>query len=986
MKSLDLIMRHFMYALGMVLIPFFCNAQSSSYPVNVSYNNMGVPAPETWIFMKYGAQKPNLYTGTVNANIPIYNYKDKDFEIPLELMYASNGYIPNTQAGSAGLGWILNTGGCITREVNGVKDEEGEGYLQYATGNPPQQGNYFLSNVYWDVNQNIKYPYFKTASGRYWSETTPDIFTFNFCGHSGAFILSPTGVRVYNTTQPSGEYKVDLSQLRNKTIKITTGDGYEYLFIMDEGNTINTNMSGGGSVELGNKWNLKKITAPNGRTVEFEYIIELYENRRPAGLTATFYQDDRGLFWTVQNGQFKEIRTPSKTNFFPYRLKTRGTVSLVKCVIIDDKVRIECEYSPREHSERWRAPYSGLDGIDPADMKSTQKLDAISIWEMDGSKYKTLLKECKLNYKYGPIPGNPVMMLKEVSLSGVGSYLMEYYNSDTSFPYHTSTAIDHWGYYNGKEGYEPQLAIPDPYFNRDQYPCFQSTSRDPNSNYAIKGMLQKITYPTKGYSLFSYQSHDFSQAMDHYYLRENFSSSAYKIDANTWRAGGMRIWKIEDYNQDNTLAKQVEYRYKLSSKSSGILTILPKYMYQYYILTSTSIDVEKVIGVIELMEPNVDELISSSTKGNHIEYCEVEEVNSDGSYTLYSYTSQTDYPDEEVSGATLWDVDLQAALPISMEGQRGKPFTTVVVNAQGDVVKRIDNEYDTSKELDRVFEAKLAPVGVYEHAIITENYPLKSVTTTTRLKNGVLKSQVDYEYNKRNQIATTTTIDSNSDTIRVRKNYAYEMPSGSIADLVLRKNLLSLPWKSLKTVQGNGNQENIVDATLYSYKQSSGYVLPASVATAGNLPVPVTTEPNYIRDISYDRYDSHGNLVQSTDKSGLTTSYIWGYGGLYLVAKIDNCTFDRVMHISGLSTLESTPLTGNLPETARNKLYDINTMTENNYQITVYERIPFVGISRITDTSGRSIYYEYNDDWKLCAIRDHDGNLLQEYKYNVISQ
>lgn len=36
--------------------------------------------PQVWNFIKYGGQTPDLYTGTVRAEIPIYTYEDLDFE------------------------------------------------------------------------------------------------------------------------------------------------------------------------------------------------------------------------------------------------------------------------------------------------------------------------------------------------------------------------------------------------------------------------------------------------------------------------------------------------------------------------------------------------------------------------------------------------------------------------------------------------------------------------------------------------------------------------------------------------------------------------------------------------------------------------------------------------------------------------------------------------------------------------------------------
>lgn len=85
--------------------------------------NINIMSPEVWAFMKYGNTSTNLYTGTVHVDIPIYNYSDDDFDIPISIGYASNGYMPNVQTSSLGLGWFLNAGGNISREIRGLPDE-----------------------------------------------------------------------------------------------------------------------------------------------------------------------------------------------------------------------------------------------------------------------------------------------------------------------------------------------------------------------------------------------------------------------------------------------------------------------------------------------------------------------------------------------------------------------------------------------------------------------------------------------------------------------------------------------------------------------------------------------------------------------------------------------------------------------------------------------------------------------------------------------
>ena len=63
------------------------------------------------------------YTGTVSMSVPLYAYKDRDFEIPIALSYNAIGFIPSKREGPAGLNWSLSAGGAVVRKVNGVSDD-----------------------------------------------------------------------------------------------------------------------------------------------------------------------------------------------------------------------------------------------------------------------------------------------------------------------------------------------------------------------------------------------------------------------------------------------------------------------------------------------------------------------------------------------------------------------------------------------------------------------------------------------------------------------------------------------------------------------------------------------------------------------------------------------------------------------------------------------------------------------------------------------
>ena len=110
----------------LTLLTFMLNASVLYAQLNIGQqnNNPVTPTWDQYEFMKYGKIGATLYTGTISYSIPIFTYKDKDFDIPISVNYSTNGYRVNHKSGLLGHGWSLSAGGMITREVKGIPDEE----------------------------------------------------------------------------------------------------------------------------------------------------------------------------------------------------------------------------------------------------------------------------------------------------------------------------------------------------------------------------------------------------------------------------------------------------------------------------------------------------------------------------------------------------------------------------------------------------------------------------------------------------------------------------------------------------------------------------------------------------------------------------------------------------------------------------------------------------------------------------------------------
>lgn len=136
--------------------------------------------------------------------------------------------------------------------------------------------------------------------------------------------------------------------------------------------------------------------------------------------------------------------------------------------------------------------------------------------------------------------------------------------------------------------------------------------------------------------------------------------------------------------------------------------------------------------------------------------------------------------------------------------------------------------------------------------------------------------------------------------------------------------------------------------------------------------------------VTYEQYDSKGNLLQYRVKENIPVAIIWGYNKSLPIAKIENATYNQISsYIDNLQTLSDAGSEASLIIALNNLRTDpalANTM------ITTYTYKPLIGVSTITDPRGMTTYYEYDSFNRLSMIKDRDKNVLQSYCYNYKGQ
>ena len=302
-----------------ILLPQPASAQDTD---PFSYAASIIPSANAAEMMKYGNLTPSLYTGAMSYSLPVYTYQDEDFTIPVNLNYHFDGYRPAHHSGPYGMGWTLNCGGVITREVVGLPDEYNSNDVY---------GFYFLTRRYSQDAislrqslQNDSFPYISDSGAYYASHSTPylpsldlfqflgdtpllssspityvslsnsnlpelfdpasDVYHFHFDGIDGKFIILPSGkVLVFESSVPPEELSITMNMngaaAGNATITIKTGNGTSYLFGGDDSlidysfdATLPTV-----SDKFFSSLKLHKVTSANGRMVEYDYSEPGYQ-------------------------------------------------------------------------------------------------------------------------------------------------------------------------------------------------------------------------------------------------------------------------------------------------------------------------------------------------------------------------------------------------------------------------------------------------------------------------------------------------------------------------------------------------------------------------------------------------------------------------------------------------------------------------------------------------------------------------------------
>ncbi len=941
----------------------------------------------------YGNIPVGHYTGIPEIKIPLYEIETRDFTLPITLSYHASGIKVAQEASTVGLGWTLNAGGCIVREIK-HKDDFGSGGYYSDTSFPENNES---NNA---VNPNDGK--FKSYLDKTF-DSEPDIFTYNFNNMSGSFFFerdkdSETNTEnraeaiisnkntwlkiVYHKFYNDGYFDrfevfdaygntylfESREQTRPQICNLTGFPGEEYMNRYDQ-QTFNSVDGNEGNVTTA--WYLDEIITAKKDTVRFEYENEqIYSS---VGVS----EDVSQLFAVNSYRSTAYSIPPNSFKYYCLTYMNRDQLLLKK--IAFNRGEIDLSYTDR------------VDIATDISLPKAQKIDQLTVKNMSGDR----ILNVRFNHSYlGTLVGNPAnanhreqeqtalncrLLLDNISIYRNNGELDQNYvfsYNKQLLPQKNSSSTDHWGYYN--ENSEPQT---DQLFHyspsyRHNYTdsegqmktrIWRGINKNPSADRSQYGILTSIKFPTSVKTNFEYELNDFN---------EGFLDS---VDSLIKCGGGLRIKRICDLSDKGDTISLRTFTYKNGNgASSGILMSSPEYHYMFALSDPTDVSALQgsyINGTSHSYRP-----ITGSAAGMHVGYSVVTERNIthgvDNGYITYHFKNLEDHT-----------IDLQDQTipnyPSISHMDNGLPLETRYYDSQNNLVKRIAFSYERKEKSSikgvMCYTPPMAaqPIYIKFYDLYSERWVLKSKTESLFFPDAV-SIKTTYDYNATNWLPENEwrSVISGDDEDSYRTRFSYPTDYSDTLQGMIDANMIGVPVEITEYKNGNiisGSKTEFIQVN-YSYQPRVYYKLN-------------TSSGDYYTQIIMNYNHPYGNVCQLMRSDGVQTTYLWSYNKEYPVMEIKNASYSQVRDVLGTPAIETIENYDGRSSVAPDfQAYGAILRSKlPAAQVSVYTYKPLVGCTSITDSSGRTMHYGYDSANRLSEIRDDQGagNLIQKFEYHL---
>lgn len=910
-----------------------------------SLPELATPSPKASMINRFGSYPTNLYTGLIDITVPIHTISLKGINIPIEFKYHASGLKYDDLPMELGYGWTLIAGGVVSYSAratgafppNGIHQtppfikKVSDIALNGKTGGGggsaagDQQFLEYIINGTKDQHQSVNY----------YCDSEYDVYNFSFPGYNGQHYVLSDGT---SFTTPVGTTWLD-----GPYAPIARDEhGNEYRFEVNDRDMILRNHT---------HYLTKIITADKADTINFVY---------------------RQISWGASSSH--KVSRPIITNSFDIEETTyysSGTVGTVT----------RHEGAPGIIHKEFNTPilteinYKGgkvTFNYSTSSIRSLERIDIKNYW---GALVKSVVLD-KTDHKY-----LNAVTFRDKNSQTVYSYGFQYNGTKPE----GNARLDYWGYYkdssSGQTLYAPNFLIP----NGGSGYTIPGMDRSPSESQMQRGTLEKIIYPTKGYSVFIYEGH-------------RSGGQLY---------GGLRIKEIKNYDENGKLQETKWYKYGRNESGNGraIRTIEPNdFLSPSRIITSvygsgvgsTPIPYDKIY----IKSYGAFSKCSYFSMGSSVVYPCVTEYtgSSKGTFgkTTYEYT---DFADE----TTYWTKRGHVTeFPLKNNAWKcGKLLWKEIKNNSGQTVYCLDNTYEEKNRQDfinlRVLPYyKISGVGsggiekafslyplferaiggslhdYYNYYITRGEYVVKESRETI---DGVRKT-TQYSYNELGQVIEQTLIDEDNNQFITKYKYPHELkkdaPSNSLYQTMNEKNILAPvlekeEYKGSTLLAKTVNQHRIWPGGLIALE----YVKQLAGSTLEDR-------------IRYHSYDSYGNPKEISKDNLERVVYLWSHKGRCPIAEIRNATYSQIVSALGQTFLDNLTKAAEATTANMNQIEGLrNNTTLSAAQITTFYYNSYsADVSKIIEPNGTKTNFEYDTFGRLSRVTDHNGKTLEVNQYS----
>ncbi len=895
-----------------------------------------IMAPDVASLGKAGAYPVSYYTGSPGITVPLYALKENGISVDLSLQYDAAGFVPNKEDGIVGLNWSLESGGIITRTVNWSADDKNTGEtigneLNTNKGYIYGMLNAGLGTYSKEYIRQLSFLSFDVSSSPATAlayEYSPDIFSFNFNGHSGMFFLGNDGtVKVVSEKN----YKVDLTNFAGQNdvcdcqyseIAVTTDDGTVYKF----GGEINAlditypytdnnarYISCKGTI---NAWRLKSVQTSNGTLITYQY-----EPQSELDMTfAEAHGVNTGIDYAYEKiflNERVDIYTGSQGSSNNSTVNLRSRVLIKTCYL--SKITTPTETVDFSYIQKANRFYPA--GETMYNSNRTKLLDKIIVKNLEGIP----VKDFWFSYDvFGSASAGYRYFLDKTkfvnSLDNTDQYFNEFsYYKTNSLPDPLTKGIDLWGYYNGSPN---SALLPTTSSGSPNYEV-TFTGRSANTSFSDIGLLEKIYHPTGGWTEFKYEGHTYNRKLK----RKVSGGITPEWITGSGTAGGLRIKEI---NESSGVSKKYYYtqNYTIAAPgtvSTGILVEPNIYLLDHVFYYNGSGNDRYV----EMFDNNI--AASASYSESPIGYSEVVEVSGEG-YTKYFFSTHETNPDKYSLGTDSYiskpNTDnsfsnysqqlKRLVMHSSCNTERSKLLRTEAYDQTDRPIKKIVNKYNED------------PLR-YDQSVIGFNFPYASSNwgfyhsyALYYFHNAITQQDVtDYDPDHSTSLTTTTIykyrsnsspvviemdeINSKNETFVTQYKYPPDFPSTLPYTTMVSRHMLAPLIEESKS--RNLVSPVFLKSVKTQYKDWGNNIITPEFAQTKELSAATQTR------FRYHAYDNRGNILSASKENDLKSAYIWDNTKSYLVATIINAEPAHVDYTSfeaggiGNWTFAGTPVT-----------------------------------------------------------------------------